>query len=364
VFPAAFGGTLDLAVPACRDCQAAISKAEMAAAKTTEMAVHRAQTRGAKRRHPERTTSGAVHVEVALAENADGALRQMTLQVGAEPRPVPAVEIDFVTGQMNWSVQEGYGLLRKTIIEHSRSLDAIPVVMLHPDLLKEQPALPPRVYLKGPGKLAMLVRSEAEAKKVRRYLRKNMRRIRSHRLERWNVIARATPGGVPGFVQMRYEEDCIWRVATKIGLGTLLAVRPAAVSWDGFEAARAYVRGENEDFDGVSVVVRFALTGRSPWPADHIALVQPENGAAMALVVMYSSACVINLGPAPEEWTQRVVASCPHALGRPRLLGPDEENATLAAAVDAIERAVATRVTDDPQNNVPSDQDVEAPGTA
>lgn len=343
VFPHFVGGTKGMAVSSCRPCQDAIGDAESHVAKRSELALHRVQTEGARPRKPERADSGVVHAPL-LSKHPDGSLHQTVFQVGKLPRGAPALEVDLRHGTMTFMAMEGMRELKAAIWDHQRKLDRVPVEILQHDRALSEPGFRPRIYLAG-GKLRMLVRSHDEAERLVKHLRLNMNKIQRGRPGN-KTTTRLEAGTTPIYAQLSYDEQSLIRVVAKIGAGTLFVGLPSLASWSGFEQVRHYIIGRESTFDGASVVVEFQVTGRSPWPSEHVALVRRDlDGVVRALVVLYSAAFVFDVGPAPDDFRGTVVARCAHANGSTRLCGPEEADATNVELVSALEATLGVQVT-------------------
>lgn len=339
VFPKFLGGTLSMCVPACAGCQSSLSGTEMEVARRTEVALHRLRTPTARSRHPDRGSSGALQVNSAVMKHPDGSLRQTALQIGKDPRILPALEADFVTNKLEWTgTEEELGELRGELYAKRKQLRSVPVDLVMDENVSRDPGFRPRIYLARSGKLRILARSAAEAKKLMIWVRGNADNIRRNRPK--NLRTTALSGAHEVFVQMYYSERSLARVVAKIALGTLLVDRPELATWDGFSAVRRFVREGDPDFCDYGTLVDFDQDGHESWPVDHVAVVQVAQGTVVALVVVYSAAFFVFLGPPPPGWTsQQVAARCSYLDGQTRLLTGDAAEAATREVIECIEAA-------------------------
>src|SRR5262249_14773091 len=98
VFPRALGGTRELTVPACRECQTAISIVEGEVTQRSELALFRYE-RGPTPTHKRRPESGAVEASYAFVrQDWLGGYADVALRAGEHPITLPSIEIDLQSG--------------------------------------------------------------------------------------------------------------------------------------------------------------------------------------------------------------------------------------------------------------------------
>ena len=81
VIPESLGGTREYTVPACRNCQTILSKAEHEVARKSIMGIA-ALASGMKPRHPDRPTSGHLRPNYLLVKHPFGGYGETLLSAG------------------------------------------------------------------------------------------------------------------------------------------------------------------------------------------------------------------------------------------------------------------------------------------
>ena len=94
VFPRVLGGTKELSLPACLECQEVISEFELEVGRSSPYTPLLLQA-GRRGRHKRRATSGLVRTTYCLAKHPLGGYGESCVRVGDDvPSPLPHIEID------------------------------------------------------------------------------------------------------------------------------------------------------------------------------------------------------------------------------------------------------------------------------
>src|SRR5258708_10472295 len=175
VFPRAIGGTKELWVPACRDCQTVISKLELEAARESNYSLFTAM-HGPPGRDKRRPASGAIRARYLLVKNPFGGYGESAMYAGSEtPVSLPHIEIDVAgsslarrRGPNQASVQRLVEGLRNIVHRKPDARGFIGELEVRTDRLPEidsDPDFWPRVVLDPSGHLYLRARNSDEALK-------------------------------------------------------------------------------------------------------------------------------------------------------------------------------------------------------
>src|SRR5260370_2700606 len=94
VFPRVLGGTKELWIPSCTECQTFISRAELEVGRSSFYSLFRL-TQGPKGRDKRKPGSGLLEARYMLVKHPLGGYGEAGLRVGDEkPQPLPPIEID------------------------------------------------------------------------------------------------------------------------------------------------------------------------------------------------------------------------------------------------------------------------------
>lgn len=320
VFPRCLGGTKQLVVPACRDCQTKISYAEIEVARRSEFALYRLD-KGPLPRKKKNLSSGSVEATYVLVkDNRLGGYIEVALRAKQHPITLPCIEFDVNTGNAR---------CRGTKPEDvDRLIDAVLRVVSGPpdesgllgsvdvELLSEtesnyatDPDWWPRIFLDLKERLIVRAGNGDEAVQLFAMVLELAQRGAFNDHSQWatgEILA-----GTPHRVKLQYDGLALARVVAKIACA--LAYRkalPMRLDSDRLRAINLFVLGKEEkDFD---LPVQYISEAGSftQWPDYHLAKIESYKGNLVGIVILHGACFLVNLGedPLPEIFSQPVVA--------------------------------------------------------
>lgn len=337
IFPRFVGGTREFALPSCPKCQAIISKAERHVAERTDIGIIRALTPGARPRHPRKASSGAVLSPVFLPGKSTPGLQELRLRVGdANPQLVSTVEFDIPNNKLHYRHRAGYPALRERANRFQGVAWSIRVEFVDPPPMKDDASYFPRLLLDRAGKLRLRVRNRGEHELVVDFLEDNLP-LPSEEAIAW--AEERYDGPQEATAVIGYEFGELQRVVLKVAFGVLAHAVPSAAFTEEFHAVRATVLDRRPaDFWPVRTLVELRHEPREGWPTDHFAILQAREGNLVGVVVLYTAAYWVDLGPAPDQVERLAVIRCTPPRGPVRPVLGEDRFETAQRVVDAVER--------------------------
>jgi hypothetical protein len=319
VFPRSLGGTKELVVPACRNCQKEISRAEGEVARRSLFALHRIE-QGPPPRDKKRADSGSVEAKYVLVKDERlGGYIEVAFRSKQHPITLPCIEIDVNTGRARKRGvrPEDVDALVEAILrvvvgppDESGQLGSVDV-----DLLSEaeahyadDPDWWPRAFLDLRGRLQVRARDAHEAEQFFPILITLAERGVFSDHSRWStgeVVA-----GTTHRFRLEWDDLAVARVVAKIAYATAVrSVLPSELRSEPLTRVSRFVRGGNDEDAVVVRSIREAGT-ITEWPDHHLALLESNGGRLQGIVVLYGACFVVDLGddPLPEAFSKPVLA--------------------------------------------------------
>jgi len=321
VFPRCIGGTLELSIPACRPCQALISKAERELARRSMFALYRIAGAPPPRR---RNQAGrrVIEAKYVLVKDAGmGGYQEVAMRVNDLPVVLPSIEVDLsgeggarLRGVQPIDVAQVAEALRKAFDHQPDPTGLVATfdvkLLERHDQFYEDPDFWPRVYLDLAGELHIRARTPEEATALIKCVVDAAQRGVFNQLPGWNVGV--VEAGTVHHFAVEYDETKVHRVVAKIPAGI------AVLGGSARDELRRYVIGD-PGAEGVRVE-EFSPPG-SPHDAGdhHLAVVYVTPKSLRAAVVLYGGLFVVRVG-AELEPSRLLVAKCRVAGGSTRFV--------------------------------------------
>jgi hypothetical protein len=254
IVPQSLGGTLEFSVRSCEQCQTRLSKAEREVARKSTLAIH-ALSSPIRPRHPDRPTSGQLQPLFLLVKNPLGGYGESQLSAGEtmrslayiEAKVVPGEPIDArIRGATAADAQLLLVLLRKAlqldrklipgelVCELTASLEIDPEVAADPEFW-------PRVILLPGNRLMFRARNPEELVRCARVLEFIARSNYQIDPSKWATDVRIT-GGTPHKMGLRFDPQCVRRVAAKIAYALFRAITKQRMQPCEDDQMRSYIR--------------------------------------------------------------------------------------------------------------------------
>jgi hypothetical protein len=317
VFPRFLGGTRDLTVPSCSDCQTTISVVEQYLARRSHFALYRL-LHGPGPRHRERAESGVVEADYSVVWNESlGCFAEVAFRAGQEyPVSLPYIEIDTASlmarkgGHSPVGIDQLLdrldGLLSQSPQEGGLLCEIRVTIFPDGDPLASDQRFHPRLVLDHRNSLFIRARSPDEATRFIHVLMqvRGHPSLRDHK--RW--VSGEIKGGTPHLLAFTVDRASLLRIATKIACGLALSVSGYGGAPVGaFASAKSFVLGIQSD-DSLARELT-APGGFQEWPDHHLATVEPFAGRVRAIVALYGEVFSVDLGECA-EFSAPAVAVC------------------------------------------------------
>lgn len=307
IVPQSLGGTLDFAVRACESCQSAISRAEHEVARKSILAIH-ALASPVKARHPDRPTSGHLKPGFLLVKHPLGGYGESLLCVGEKMRSLAHLEVRVVPGQSvearirGTTAAEAQLLLDlyrsafqkkvgpgQLVCEFTANLDVDAETASDPDFW-------PRIVLLPGNRLMFRARDPEELIRFANVL--GTIAFSGYRVDpsKWDTDVQIV-GGTPHKISLRYDPQCVRRVAAKVAYGLFRSVTMQRMQQEEDERMRCYILGkESSPNEPVSITPDPVTWTTSNNP--HYALISPVHDRSAAFVRLYDFDFRVELGEA------------------------------------------------------------------
>lgn len=354
VFPRAIGGTKELSVRSCRQCQTLLSQAESALSRKSTYAVHllEAGPRGRDRRRD--PASGQIAAEYVLVPHPLGGYNETALKAGAGESPIalPYVEINVADSLLTCRRRaSGPAEMEKLVSTVERMLASKPdekgllceLSVLTHDLgaIGKDPDFWPRIVLDLKGHLFIRARTPEEALKFMSAFTQYLQAGVFKEYSRWET-GPPILGSTPHQVMIVHDRYLVGRAFAKIACSlAFVALGEQAKQLSRFEILRSYALGnQTEAWQGLVREVRFPGTIKD-FGNRHIAALAIKNNHMIALVSLFGGLELIDFGeiPASVPSSLSVVASAESDGTKTKMLLAEEVEPILRNLVVELESA-------------------------
>ncbi|MHB8391555.1 MAG: HNH endonuclease [Acidobacteriaceae bacterium] len=336
IVPQSLGGTLDFKVPSCESCQTILSKAEHEVARKSILAIH-ALVSQVKPRHPNRTTSGHLKPSYLLVKNPLGGYGETLLSSGEKMRSLAHFEVKVVPGEpvearvRGTTATEAQLLLDlyrgafekrvgpgELVCEFTANLEVDPETAADPDFW-------PRIVLLPGNRLMFRARNPEELIRFAKAF--NVIALSNYKVDasKWNSDVRIT-GATPHRIALRYDPQCMRRVAAKIGYALFSTVTKRKMEAGEDERMRRYILGTETFLDEPVSIAPDPITFTTSDDPHYIVL-SPAHDRSTAFVSLYGFDFRVELG-ASAVLPEPIVVIC-EIDGSGMRLGSKEEISNL-----------------------------------
>ncbi len=308
VFPRALGGTKDLWVPACRDCQTEISKLETEAARQSHYSLF-CVTHGPPGRDKRKPGSGVIRARYLLVKNPLGGYGESAFRAGADiPETLPHIEIDVTghggarrRGPTPASVERLLVALGNILDRKPNARGFIGELEVRTDRLLDIDADPdfwPRVVLDLSGHVYIRARNPDEALRFITALIYGLKAgVFQKDYDAWtnsNIAA-----GAPHWLSLKYDKFVAQRLAGKIACGLMFLQFGSTVrTAESFRRVRDFVLRNSSDGTASVVTQLYDAGTETPWRENHIAFICIQDGQILAMVSIYGDCHLVQFGDA------------------------------------------------------------------
>jgi len=308
IFPRVLGGTKELSVPACSNCQTAISKFELEVGRSSPYSMLLLE-KGRKGRDIRKPTSGFLRTRYCLVRHPLGGYGEACVRIGEDtPRALPHLEIDIFTkimrrrganpGDVDHLVEVLFRIIprirdaEQLVEELYARTENIPEISDDPDFW-------PRVVLDVSGRPFIRARNTKEARLFAELLIAFLGAgaFRDH--SRWTSTE--ISGGTPHSVQLRCRESSLHRLAAKVTFGLAwissseVQSRPEILG-----ALREFVLGHHVTGLAPNVLWASKPNSMTAFPDYHVAVVTRLHDRLRGLTSFYGDCSVVELA-LPQE---------------------------------------------------------------
>jgi hypothetical protein len=317
VFPRSLGGTLELAVPACKKCQRTISVAELEISRRSVFSIYR-WNRGPNRRNPKRPDSGSVEPVYLMVKDDSGRYIEVALRRGEMPITLPSIQIDVVSGQactrgtspevIDNLLQKFWDLMNQPPDKTGFVCEIDAPLFVEKEIASD-PDWWPRIFLNLRDQLVIRARDPEEAKKFIHILVVTSKNGAYSAHTNWET--KLIEAGKPHHIRLEYDINLIHRVISKIAVAGLYAsIGDIQVESEQIDLLKKYILGESDETYEPSLQELFAPDVIKVWPEQHVLFIEPADGRLVAYLVLYGAFYALDLGinPAPEMMNKTIVA--------------------------------------------------------
>jgi hypothetical protein len=322
VFPRAIGGTKELWVPACRDCQTVISKLELEAARQSNYSLFTV-THGPPGRDKRRPASGVIRARYLLVKNPLGGYGESAMYAGSEtPVSLPHIEIDVAgsslarrRGPNPPSVQRLVDALKNIVHRKPDARGFIGELEIRTDRLPEidsDPDFWPRVVLDLSGHVYLRARNHDEALKFVAILVQALNAgVFDHDYSAWSTSE--IIGGSPHWLALSYDRFVGQRLAGKIACGLMFLQFGSTVRSDQqFQVVRKFTLGNTGELGKLPVTQLCDAGTQTQWNGEHVAFICGYDGRVFGVVSIYGDCQMVEFGTGSETMVpdENQVAMC------------------------------------------------------
>ena len=319
VFPRSLGGTKELWVEACEECQTATSKAEQEVARRSEFALYRLMN-GPLPRTRAKPSSGALETQYALVANWLSKYAEVAIRVNRDPVPLPCIEVDLATlrvrchGEAPEAVDKLVEAIERVVTgpsDESGLLGELPVHLfdeVEADIASD-PEFWPRAFLDLDERLKVRARDGNEAELLMGLLVELAKRgaFKNH----YGWVRGEVPSGTSHRIRLEWSEEAVWRVVAKMAYSVAhLWGLPKKLDSEWLRQVRDFVRG-SKTAEVPSLVRALKQVGSiTEWPDHHVVLIRSNRHQLRGLVVLYGACFLVDLGknPLPVVFAKAVAA--------------------------------------------------------
>jgi hypothetical protein len=310
IFPRAIGGTKELSVPACRDCQTVLSRLETQAARQSNYSLF-CVMHGPPGRDKRRPASGVIRARYLLVKNPLGGYGEAAMRAGVDtPEALPHIEIDVNNvgsarrrGPSIASVQRLVFALKKIVDRRPDVRGFIGEVAVRTDRLPDieiDPDFWPRVVLDLSEHVYIRARNSGEALRFAAILIEGLRAgVFDRDYGAWTSTE--IPGNSTHWLSLTYDKFVGQRLAGKIACGLMfLQFGPAICANASFQRVRTFVL-EKPSPRAASPVTQLCEAGTQVlWNGDHVAFLCTHSGRTLGIVSVYGDCHVVHFGDASD----------------------------------------------------------------
>ncbi len=344
IIPQSLGGTLDFKVRSCESCQDKLSKAEHEVARKSILALS-ALASPVKPRHPNRPTSGHLRPSYLLVKHPLGGYGESLLSAGEKMRSLAHFEIKVVPGEPIEGRVRGpsaadaqqlldifRGALQKRVGPNQLVCEFTANLELDPEIARD-PDFWPRIVLLPGNRLMLRARGPEELVRFARAF--TALAVTDHQIDssKWSGNLQISKG-TQHRMALRYDPQCLRRVAAKIGYALFCTVTKRRMEVSEDERMRRYILGTGTSPDEpVSIAPDAATFTTSEDP--HFIVFSPEHDKTAAFVRLYGSSFRVELGPAAV--LHKPIAVICEINGSEMRFGSEAEIPGLQARMETIE---------------------------
>jgi hypothetical protein len=306
IVPQSLGGTKDFTIQSCRSCQTRLSKAEHEVARKSTLAFH-ALASPVKPRHPNRSTSGHLRPSFLLVKHPLGGYGESLLSAGGKMSSLAYFEVKVVPGEpiearvRGATAAEAQLLLelyrkafQKTVGPDQLVCEFTTNLELDPETAAD-PEFWPRVVLLPGNRLMIRARDPEELIRFGKAFTNIALSNYQVDASKWTNQVQIT-GGTPHKISLRYDPQCVRRVAAKIGYALFRVVTKRRMETRDDERMRRYILGTLASSDepvSISPAPDTSTTSEVP----HYIVLSPEHDRSAAIVSLYGFNFRVELGP-------------------------------------------------------------------
>jgi hypothetical protein len=312
IVPRALGGTTEFTVPACRNCQFILSKAEHEVSRKSSLAIS-ALTAQLPPRHPKRPTSGHLQPMYIMVKHPYGGYAESLMSAGEKMSSLPYIEIKVVPdeaaearirGTAPADVQKLLDTFRGFLKVKRGPGELVCELTVNTDLdpkVSADPEFWPRIIMLPGNRLMIRARDPEEAMRFNN--------VFMHiALSEFQVDADAwgsgtvIKGGTEHMIALNYDPQCVKRVAAKIAYGLYGAISGDGLDGDFDGEMRQYILGnrdsENEPVKEAPERGTFT-TNDDP----HCIVISSEPDGLKAFVRLYGLHLRVDFGPKKTDFS-------------------------------------------------------------
>jgi hypothetical protein len=307
IVPQSLGGTTDFTVRSCRSCQTKLSKAEHEVARKSILAFH-ALVSPIKPHHPKRPTSGHLRPSHLLVKHPLGGYGESLLSAGERMSSLAYFEVKVVPGEpIEARVRAATPTEAQLLLEIYRKAfqkkagpnelvcEFTTNLVLDPEMAAD-PEFWPRIVLLPGNRLMMRARDPEELMRFAKAF--TAIALGNYQVDpsKWGDPVQIV-GGTPHKLALRYDPQCVRRVAAKVGYAIFCTVTKREMADKEDDGMRRYILGTERSLnEPVSITPDRYPSTTSEDP--HYIVLSPRHDRSAAFVSLYGFDFRVELGPA------------------------------------------------------------------
>jgi hypothetical protein len=320
VFPRVLGGTKELWIPSCTECQTSISRAELEVGRSSFYSLFRL-TQGPKGRDKRKPGSGLLEARYMLVKHPLGGYGEAVLRVGDEtPQALPSIEIDTANHRgirrRGMKPQEVDDLVQVLAQVQQRApsvegfLAQLPVRLDKIPHIDEDVDFWPRVVLDVRHKPFIRARNEQEALSFAELLYIFVKNYRFGEYAAWTEAE--VKGGTPHQLLLSYRRTSMHRMVAKVLVALAQIRNPELAENRVFQSVSRFILGVIESAGGVEIKDVCWPDTISSWPEHHVVYFGRCDGRVVGAKSFYGDCHLVDFGPADQfpELMGDVAARC------------------------------------------------------